>query len=186
MQERRHCLTQHGLGFPLLLRRERMKGSRGRLQEGDDARRHRRRPTTASGFLPTLPSAPQSTSRHPGSNSRTCHQEEANTYISAGRRRPEPASPGQPQIVADPSSTFPAGRRATHSQATQAPLKTAWCQGHGPWIQIGPKDPDLALEFDRRWQATHAPATSCTTVLTPPLHRTTSTIARPAMATHHT
>jgi hypothetical protein len=59
---------QHGLGFPPLLRRGRMKGSRQRLQEGDDTRRRRRRPAIAPGFLPTLPSAPQSARRHPGCN----------------------------------------------------------------------------------------------------------------------
>jgi hypothetical protein len=58
-------------------------------------------------------------------------------------------------------------------------LKTAWHRGRGPWIQIGPKDPDLALELDRRRQAADTPATSCTTIPTPPSHRTTSTSERP-------
>jgi hypothetical protein len=48
---------QISLGFPPLLERGRLKGPRRRLQEGDDARRRRRRRARAQGFLPALPSA---------------------------------------------------------------------------------------------------------------------------------
>jgi hypothetical protein len=80
--------------------------------------------------------------------------------------------PEQPQIAAGPSSMFPAGRQDAHP-------------GHPGTIEdclasrLRPKDPDLALELDRRRRAAHAPTTSCTTAPAPPLHHITSTGDRP-------
>jgi hypothetical protein len=107
-QQRLHCLTKHGLGFPPLVRRGLMKGSRQCLQKDDNARRLRCRP--APGFLPTLPSTPQSTRRHPGSSSRTRHQREASTDKSA-----KEATTSTPFTPASPTSAPPqsqVGRQA--------------------------------------------------------------------------
>jgi hypothetical protein len=101
-----------GLGFPLLLGRGRLEGPKRRLKEGNDAHRRRRRPATALGFLPAIPSCPQSIEKHPGTNSQTHHEGEA----GQGRR----------QLMAPKYSPLgtPRGRYDKHSSESSLSCKT--------------------------------------------------------------